>query len=115
MNKIILAYSGGLDTSVAIHWLKEKYQMDVIAVTIDVGEGKDLDFIQKKALKVGALKCHVIDAKEIFAKDYILPALKANALYEGVYPLISALSRPLIAKILVEIAHQEKAVAVAHG
>jgi argininosuccinate synthase len=113
--KIILAYSGGLDTSVAIHWLKQKYQYDVIAVTIDVGEGKDLDFIQKKALTIGALKAHVIDAKETFANQFLLPALKANALYEGTYPLVSALSRPLIAKILVDIAHQENAVAVAHG
>lgn len=113
--KIILAYSGGLDTSVAIRWLQEKYNYDVIAVTIDVGEGKDLDFVQKKALKVGAIKCHVIDAKETFANHYILPALQSNALYEGVYPLVSALSRPLIAKILVDIAHAENAVAVAHG
>lgn len=113
--KIVLAYSGGLDTSVAIRWLQEKYGYDVIAVTIDVGEGKDLDFVQKKALKVGAIQCHVIDAKEVFANQYILPALKCNAMYEGVYPLVSALSRPLIAKILVDIAHQEGAIAVAHG
>jgi len=113
--KIILAYSGGLDTSIAIRWLSETYQYDVIAVVIDLGEGKDLKAIQQKALDVGASKCHVIDAKETFANDYIAPALQANALYEGVYPLISALSRPLIAKLLVDIAHQEGAAALAHG
>ncbi len=113
--KIVLAYSGGLDTSVAVKWLQEKYNYDVIALTIDVGEGKDLDFIQKKALQVGAIKAHVVDVQQIFASNYILPALKANALYENVYPLISALSRPLIVKLLVEYAQKEGAVAVAHG
>jgi argininosuccinate synthase len=113
--KIVLAYSGGLDTSVAIKWLQDKYNYDVVALTADVGEGKDLEFIKNKALQVGAVSCHVIDAKEIFAKDYILPALKANALYENTYPLVSALSRPLIAKLLVDVAHKENAIAVAHG
>lgn len=113
--KIVLAYSGGLDTSVAIRWLQKEYDYDVVAVVLDVGEGKDLDFIRDKAYKIGAASCHVVDAKEEFAKEYIAPALKANAMYEGVYPLISALSRPLIAKKLVEIAKKENAVAVAHG
>lgn len=113
--KIVLAYSGGLDTSVAIKWLQEKYDYDVIAVAADLGEGKDLDFIKEKALKAGAIKCYVIDVQEKFTNEYILPALKANALYEGVYPLISALSRPLIAKLLVDIAHQEGATTIAHG
>ena len=113
--KIILAYSGGLDTSVAIKWLQQQYNYDVVAVAIDVGEGKDLDFIQQKALKIGAVSSHVIDAKQDFADNYVLPALYANALYEGVYPLVSALSRPLISKHLVKIANQEGAVAVAHG
>jgi len=113
--KIVLAYSGGLDTSVAIKWLQEKYDYDVIALVADVGEGKDLDFIKQKALSVGAIECHVIDAKAQFADEFVLPALKANALYEGVYPLISALSRPLIAKLLVDVAEKEGAVAVAHG
>lgn len=113
--KIVLAYSGGLDTSVAIKWLSEHYHYDVIAVTADVGEGKDLQAIKEKALNVGAIKAYVVDLKEEFAKNYLLKALKANALYEGVYPLISALSRPLIAKILVDIAVQEDAIAVAHG
>lgn len=114
-NKVVLAYSGGLDTSVAIKWLQEHYDSDVIAVTADVGEGKDLDFIKKKALAVGAIACHVVDVKQEFATQYVLPTLQANALYEDVYPLHSALSRPLIAKLLVEIAQQENAQAVAHG
>ncbi|GAA4718989.1 argininosuccinate synthase [Brevibacillus fulvus] len=113
--KIVLAYSGGLDTSVAIRWLQETYNYDVIAVTFDVGEGKDLDFVQNKALQVGAIKSVVVDAKEAFANDYVLPALKANALYEGKYPLVSSLSRYLISRVLVEIAEKEGAVAVAHG
>ncbi len=113
--KIILAYSGGLDTSVAIPWLKEQYGYDVVAVALDVGEGKDLDFVKEKALKVGAVKSVVIDAKELFADNYLLPALKANALYEGKYPMNSALSRPLISEVLVKIAKEEGAVAVAHG
>ncbi|WP_044894506.1 argininosuccinate synthase [Bacillus alveayuensis] len=112
--KIVLAYSGGLDTSVAIKWLQER-GYDVIACCLDVGEGKDLDFIKEKALKVGAVKSYVIDAKEEFANEYALVALQAHALYEGKYPLVSALSRPLIAKKLVEIAELEGAVAVAHG
>jgi len=113
--KIVLAYSGGLDTSVAIRWLQEKYHYDVIAMVADVGEGKDLAQIKKKALDIGAIECYVLDLKEEFAKDYLEKALKANALYEGVYPLVSALSRPLIAKKLVDIANKEKAVAVSHG
>lgn len=115
MKKIVLAYSGGLDTSIAIKWLQEKYHYEVIAVSIDVGENKDWDLIENKAYKIGASKCYIVDAKKTFAADYLAIALKSNALYEGVYPLISALSRPLIAKILVDIAHQEQAEAVAHG
>lgn len=113
--KIVLAYSGGLDTSVAIKWLQESYNYDVIAVAIDVGEGKDLDFVKSKAIQVGAVESHVIDAKDIFAEEYILPALMANAMYEGKYPVVSALSRPLIAKLLVDIANKEGAIAIAHG
>lgn len=113
--KIVLAYSGGLDTSVAVKWLQDKYNFDVIAVALDVGEGKDLEFVKKKALDVGAIKSYVIDAKALFSNEYVLPALQANLLYEGKYPLISALSRPLISKILVDVAEKEGAVAVAHG
>lgn len=113
--KLVLAYSGGLDTSVAIAWLKEKFGYDVIAMCVDVGEGKDLDFVQKKALQVGAVKSYRMDAVARFAKEFIQPALLANSLYEGKYPLASALSRPLISQLLVEVAKAEEAVAVAHG
>ena len=111
--KLILAYSGGLDTSVAIAWLKKDY--DVIAVCLDVGEGKDLEFIHDKALSIGAVESHVLDVKDEFAEDYVLPALQAHAYYEQKYPLVSALSRPLISKKLVEMAHKTGATAIAHG
>ncbi len=114
-DKVVLAYSGGLDTSVAIKWLKEKYNLDVIALTIDVGNEREFSAIQQKALKVGAIKAMVIDAKELFVKYFIFPALQANALYEGQYPLATALSRPLMAKLLVDTALEEEASAVAHG
>lgn len=113
--KVVLAYSGGLDTSVAIKWIQEKYGYEVIALGLDVGEGKDLEAIKQKALNTGAIKAIMVDGKELLAKEYILPALKANALYEGKYPLSSALSRPLISKLLVQTAKEEGAVAVAHG
>ncbi len=113
--KVVLAYSGGLDTSVAIKWIPEKYNMDVITVTIDLGAVKDLDAIREKALKTGAKKAIVIDAKDTFVKYFVFPALQAGALYEGVYPLATALGRPLIAKLLADVAHEEKADAVAHG
>ncbi|MEN1104822.1 argininosuccinate synthase [Listeria monocytogenes] len=112
--KIVLAYSGGLDTSVAIQWLVES-GYEVIACCLDVGEGKILDFIKEKAITVGASESYTIDAKEEFAEDFALIALQAHAYYEGKYPLISALSRPLIAKKLVEVARQEGASAIAHG
>ena len=111
--KLILAYSGGLDTSVAIAWLKKDY--DVIAVCLDVGEGKDLEFIHDKALSIGAVESHVLDVKDEFAEEYVLPALQAHAYYEQKYPLVSALSRPLISKKLVEMAHKTGATAIAHG
>lgn len=112
--KIVLAYSGGLDTSVAIPWLKaEGY--DVVAVCLDIGEGKDLEFIKQKALQVGAVESYMIDARDEFAEEYALISLQAHTLYEGKYPLVSALSRPLISKKLVEIAEETGSTAVAHG
>lgn len=114
--KVVLAYSGGLDTSVCIQWLKEKYNCDVVAMVLDVGENdKDLDFIEKKALGIGAVKSFSYDAKEEFAYDYILPTLQANATYESKYFLSASLSRPLISAKLVEVAQKEGADAVAHG
>ncbi|MCI0182721.1 MAG: argininosuccinate synthase [Acidibacillus sp.] len=113
--KLVLAYSGGLDTSVAIKWLSEKSGYDVIALSADVGEGKDLAFVKDKALSIGAVESYMIDAREQFAEEFILPSLYANALYEGVYPLSAALSRPLISKLLTEVATKVGAGAVAHG
>lgn len=115
MKKVILAYSGGLDTSVAIKWLQEKYNAEVIALAADVGEGKDLEFIKEKAGKIGAKKVYMINAQEEYVKDYVFPVLKANAVYEGKYLLSAALTRPLISKMLVEIAEKEGATAIAHG
>ncbi|MBD8005234.1 argininosuccinate synthase [Bacillus norwichensis] len=112
--KVVLAYSGGLDTSVAVKWFIDK-GFEVIACCLDVGEGKDLKFIKEKALDMGAAKSYMIDAKEEFAHEFVLPALQAHAMYENKYPLVSALSRPLIAKKLVEVAEKENADAVAHG
>ena len=115
MDKVVLAYSGGLDTSVAIKWIKDKYSMDVITLTVDIGNVADLEAIRQKALKLGAIKAFVIDAREPFVNSFVFPALKANAIYEGQYPLATALGRPLIAQLLVETAKKENAVAVAHG
>ena len=113
--KVVLAYSGGLDTSAAIRWLKEKYDLDVITLTVDVGNEKDFLAARDKALKIGAVKAIVKDAKEEFVRDYIFPALKAGAVYEGQYPLATALSRPLMARLLAEVALEEGADAIAHG
>lgn len=115
IKKIVLAYSGGLDTSVIIHWLVEKYQAEVIAVVADVGQAEDMEAIREKALKTGATRVYLEDLKERFAWEYVLRALKAQALYQDKYPLVSALSRPLIASRMAEIAKEEKAQAVAHG
>jgi argininosuccinate synthase len=113
--KVVLAYSGGLDTSVAIRWIKEKYGFDVIAATIDVGNEKDFKAVKDKALKVGAIKAVVIDAKKTFVEDYIFPTLKAGALYEEIYPMATSLARPLMAKLLTDLAIEEGATAIAHG
>ena len=113
--KVVLAYSGGLDTSVAIKWIQEKYDMDVIALTIDLGTDKPLKPVVEKAINTGAIKSMIIDAKEVFVYYFLFPAIQAGALYEGTYPLATALGRPLIAKLLVDIAAAEGASAVAHG
>jgi len=115
VKKVVLAYSGGLDTSVAIKWLEDKYGYQVVALTADVGQGAELDSIRERALKVGAVSAYAIDAREEFLREYAFPALKANAVYEGQYPLASALSRPLITKLMVDIAAKEGADAIAHG
>jgi argininosuccinate synthase len=114
-DKVVLAYSGGLDTSVAIRWLQEHYDVDVVTLTIDLGGEGDLTGVKEKALKIGAVAAYVEDARERFVREFVFPALQANALYEGVYPLATALGRPLIAERLVAIAKQEGATAVAHG
>ena len=113
--KVVLAYSGGLDTSVAIRWLAERYNAEVVTVTVDVGEVKDYEAIRQKALRIGAKQAFLIDARDEFAKDFITPCLKANAIYEDGYPLATAMARPLIAKKVVEVAHEIGADAVAHG
>lgn len=115
MKKTVLAYSGGLDTSVLIKIIKEKYDSTVIAATIDVGQQEDLPGIKEKAFQIGADEAVIIDAREEFADEYIAPALKANALYEGVYPLATALARPLIVKKLVGIAREHGAGFIGHG
>jgi len=112
---ILLAYSGGLDTSVLIKWLQEKYDVDLITVTLDVGQQNDLKEIEEKAKSLGVKKHYSIDAKEEFATNHVFPAIKANALYEGKYPLSTALARPLIASKIVKIAEKEGATTVAHG
>jgi len=115
VDKVVLAYSGGLDTSVAIQWLKEKMNVEIIAFTVNIGGVDNLQEIKDKALKVGAIKALVLDATNIFVDSFIFPALKANALYENQYPLATALGRPLMAKLLVDVARKEGAFAVAHG
>src|SRR5450759_4091965 len=115
MSTVVLAYSGGLDTSVAIHWIKEQYNLDVITLTIDVGNDRDLPAIAARAELIGAIKALVVDARADFVRYFVWPALQAGAIYEGQYPLATALARPLIAKLLVDVALKEGAVAVAHG
>jgi argininosuccinate synthase len=113
--KFVLAYSGGLDTSVMIKYLQEKYNAEVITVTVDVGQQEDLVAAGKKAKKLGVFKHYDIDAREEFITDYVFPAIKANALYEGKYPISTSLSRPLIAKKMVEVAEKEDATGLVHG
>ncbi|TSA36371.1 MAG: argininosuccinate synthase, partial [Verrucomicrobiaceae bacterium] len=115
MGKIVVAYSGGLDTSVILNWLKETYGAEIVAFCADVGQGEELDGLEEKALRTGAEKCYVDDLQEEFARDFIYPILQAGAIYEGEYFLGTSIARPLIAKRMVEIARAEGASAVAHG
>ncbi|MDR5683690.1 MAG: argininosuccinate synthase [Armatimonadota bacterium] len=115
VRKVALAYSGGLDTSVAIPWLRENYGCEVIAVVVDVGQRDDFDGVRRKAIHSGASACYVVDAREAFARDYLFPALRAGAIYEGRYLLGTALARPLIAKVQVQVALETGCDAVAHG
>ena len=114
--RVVLAYSGGLDTSVAIGWIAEETGAEVIAVAVDVGQGgEDLETVRKRALECGAVEAVVADARDEFADQYCLPALQANALYMDRYPLVSAVSRPLIVKHLTDAARQHGATTVSHG
>nr|WP_035587391.1 argininosuccinate synthase [Hippea jasoniae] len=115
IKKVVLAYSGGLDTSVIVKWLQDKYGCEVITYTADLGQNEDLEPIKEKALKVGATKAYIEDVREEFLKDYVMKAFKFGALYEGKYPLATALGRPLITKKMIEIAKKENADAIAHG
>ena len=115
VKKAVLAYSGGLDTSIIIPWLKENYGCEVVAVAADVGQGKELDGLIEKAIKTGASKCYIEDLTDVFVDDYIIPTMKAGAVYEGQYLLGTSFARPIIAKRIVEIALQEGADAICHG
>ncbi|HEY2614223.1 MAG TPA: argininosuccinate synthase, partial [Chthoniobacterales bacterium] len=113
--KIVLAYSGGLDTSIILHWLRENYQAEVIAFCADIGQEEELEGLEARALSTGAAKCLVEDLREEFARDFIFPMMQAGAIYEGQYFLGTSIARPLIAKRMVEIARAEEADAIAHG
>jgi argininosuccinate synthase len=116
VGRVLLLYSGGLDTSVMLKWIQDQYGAEIVALTVDLGQpGEDFDVVRDKALRLGALDCLVVDAKEEFARDYVLPAIKANALYGGGYPLFTALGRPLIAKLAVEKARETGCDTIAHG
>jgi argininosuccinate synthase len=115
MKKVVLAYSGGLDTSVAVAWLREQFGTEVVTLTVDVGGGSLRRGVERRAMSAGASKAYVVDARERFVTDFVWPSLQAGALYQGAYPLATALARPLIAQLLVEVANREGADAVAHG
>jgi argininosuccinate synthase len=116
VGRVLLLYSGGLDTSVMLKWIQEQYEAEVVALTVDLGQpGEDFEIVRDKALRLGAIDCLVVDAKEEFAHRYVLPAIKANALYGGGYPLFTALGRPLLAKLAVEKAHETGCGTIAHG
>jgi argininosuccinate synthase len=116
VGRVLLLYSGGLDTSVMLKWIQDEYDAEVVCLTVNLGQpGEDYEVIEGKALKLGALECHVVDAREQFAREYVVPAIKANALYGGGYPLFTALGRPLIAKLAVEQARASGCDTIAHG
>jgi argininosuccinate synthase len=116
VGRVLLLYSGGLDTSVMLKWIQDEYEAEVVALTVDLGQpGEDFEVVRGKALQLGALDCHVIDARQEFAHGYVLPAIKANALYGGGYPLFTALGRPLLAKLAVEKARESGCDTIAHG
>jgi argininosuccinate synthase len=116
VRRVLLLYSGGLDTSVMLKWIQDSYEAEVVCLTVNLGQpGEDYDAIAEKARRLGALECHVVDAREEFARDYVVPAIKANALYGGGYPLFTALGRPLIAKLAVDYARSSDCDTIAHG
>jgi len=116
VSRVLLLYSGGLDTSVMLKWIQDEYDAEVVALTVNLGQpGEDYDVVRGKALRIGASECHVIDAREEFARDYVLPAIKANAIYGLGYPLFTALGRPLIAKLAVDFARRTGCDTIAHG
>src|SRR5580765_3920405 len=115
LRKVVLAYSGGLDTSVAVAWLREQFDVEVVTLTVDAGGGSLRPGAAKRALSAGASSAYVVDARRRFVEDFVWPALPAGAMYQGAYPLATALARPLIAQLLVDVAHREGADAVAHG
>src|SRR4029450_5715583 len=116
VNRVLLLYSGGLDTSVMLKWIQDEYDAEVVALTVNLGQpGEDFDVVRGKALQLGAPDCHLVAAREEFATDYVLPAIKANALYGGGYPLFTALGRPLIAKLGIEHARRTGCDTLAHG
>src|SRR5215469_3444511 len=113
--KIVLAYSGGLDTSVILSWLKEKYDAELVAFCANIGQEEELRGLEAKARKTGASKCYIVDLEEEFARDFIFPMIQAGAIYENQYYLGTSIARPLIAKGMIEVAAREKAQALAHG
>ena len=116
VHRVLLLYSGGLDTSVMLKWIQDEYDAEVVCLTVNLGQpGEDYEVIEGKALQLGALECHVVDAREQFAHEYVVPAIKANALYGGGYPLFTALGRPLIAKLAVDYARASGCDTIAHG
>ena len=115
MKKVVLAYSGGLDTSVAVAWLREQYDAEVVTLTVDLGGGVLKEDVDSRAISAGASRAYVVDGRDRFVRDFCWPHVQAGALYQGVYPLATAMARPMIAQLLVEVAHKENADAVAHG